>query len=270
MSERLDRDAVQRILMRAQELEPSGGPDADPAGIDPEALVAAASDVGIDPDAVRDSLAIERLTVSAPAPRRLDRLAGPESVVVEREIPLSVTDALAGLDAWLTTVHRLVCDRRTDSSLHARRRTDVSARVGRTVAGWRGEGQLAGVSSLDVEAVPQVVGSTPWQPRSILRIRADRHDARTARLAGGGLTGLAGAGAGAATVASDLVVVAPVVALPLMLGGYVIARSGRGQSDRLELQLERLVTLIARGDRPEGLLGKAIRSARTAATRARR
>lgn len=256
--------------MRAQDLEQSDGSDAESTGIDPEALVAAASDVGIDPNAVRDSLAIERLTVAASAPRRLDRLVGPESVVVERDVPLSVADVLAGLDAWLATVHRLVCDRRTESSLHARPRTDVSARVGRTVAGWRGDGQLSGVSSLDVEAVAQVVGSTPMQPRSIVRIRADRHDARTVRLAGGGATGLAGVGAGAATVASDLVVVAPVVALPLMLGGYVIARSGRGQSDRLELQLERLITQVARGDRAEGLLGKAMRTARSAATRSRR
>ena len=261
VTDRLDRDAVARILARAQEID-----DADPddgEGIEPDALIEAATEVGIDPNAVRDALAIERFTVAPPGRRRLDRLSGPASIVIEREVPLTVVDSLDGLEAWLTSVHRLVCDRRDPGRLNARRRTDASARVGRTVSSWRGDGRLAGVVALSVEAVPQIVGSTPVHPRTLVRVRADRHDARTVRLAGGGTVGLAGVGAGTMTaVATGVAVVAPVVALPLVVGGFVVARTGRGHADRLELELERLITLAARGERPTGLLSRTVRRAR--------
>ena len=58
VSDRLDRDAVSRILARAQDLE-AGGHD-DQSGIEPDALIEAATEVGIDPNAVRDSMAIEQ------------------------------------------------------------------------------------------------------------------------------------------------------------------------------------------------------------------
>jgi hypothetical protein len=261
VTDRLDRDAVARILARAQEID-----DADPddgEGIEPDALIEAATEVGIDPNAVRDALAIERFTVAPPGRRRLDRLSGPASIVIEREVPLTVVDSLDGLEAWLTSVHRLVCDRRDPGRLNARRRTDASARVGRTVSSWRGDGRLAGVVALSVEAVPQIVGSTPVHPRTLVRVRADRHDARTVRLAGGGTVGLAGVGAGTMTaVATGVAVAAPVVALPLVVGGFVVARTGRGHADRLELELERLITLVARGERPTGLLSRTVRRAR--------
>ena len=266
VTDRLDRDDVARILARAQELEAveldSG------VGVEPDALIEAASEVGIDPNAVRDSLAIERFTVASPDRRRLDRIAGAASIVIEREVPLQVPDALDGIQAWLTSVHRLVCDRRDAGRLHARPRTDASARVGRTMSGWRGDGRLAGVGALDVEAVAQVVGSTPAHPRTLVRVRADRHDARTLRLAGGGTVGLAGVGAGtAAGFAAGAAVVVPVVALPLVIGGYVVARSGRGHADRLELELERLISAVARGELPVGLLSRAVRRARRSARR---
>ena len=261
VTDRLDRDDVARILARAQELDSVDLDDG--VGVEPDALIEAASEVGIDPNAVRDSLAIERFTVAPPDRRRFDRIAGPASIVIEREVPLTVTDTVDGIQAWLTSVHRLVCDRRDAGRIHARPRTDASARVGRTMSGWRGDGRLAGVAVLDVEAVPQIVGSTPAHPRTVVRVRADRHDARALRLAGGGTVGFAGVGVGAVTaLAASTALVAPVVALPLVVGGYVVARTGRGHADRLELELERLITLVARGDRPTGLLSRAVRRAR--------
>jgi hypothetical protein len=98
----------------------------------------------------------------------------------------------------------------------------------------------------------------------LVRVRADRHDARSLRLAGGGTVGLAGVGVGAVTALaiSPAVLVAPVVALPLVVGGYVVARTGRGHADRLELELERMITIVVRGERPAGLFGRAVRRAR--------
>lgn len=263
MVDRLDREAVARILDRAHELEAVYTVD-DEVGIEPGALIEAAAEVGIDPNAVRDALAIERLAVKRAAPRRLDRVAGPSEVVVERELHMTVDQVMDGIDAWLTTVHRLISDRRSASTLHASRRTDTSAQVGRFMSSARGEGRLS-ASLLVVEAVPQTVGTTPTQPRSLVRIRADRSAPRQVRLGGGGAVGGIGLAGGGALALAGPLVVAPIVAVPLVATGYVVARSGRGQADRLELQLERLLSMVGRGERPTGLLGRVARRAREAA-----
>lgn len=270
MTDRLDREAVARILGRAQELEATV-PD-EHGGVDANALIDAAHEVGLDADAVRDSLAIERFTVQPPPPRALDRVAGPAELVVERELHVTVADTLAGMEAWLSAVHRLNCDQPAAGTLRARRRTDATARIGRLLAGWRGEGRLGGVHALEVEAVPQVVGSTPAQPRTLARVRADRSGQRTLRLGGGGAAGIVGAGTGVVTVAtgSAIMPIVPLVSVPLVLGGLLVARSGRGQSDRLELELERLLSRVDRGERPTGLLTRVARRARDVAVQGRR
>ena len=55
-------------------------------GVSGEALVEAAAEVGIDPDSVRDALALERFDADRPAAGRLDRFAGPSAITVERAV----------------------------------------------------------------------------------------------------------------------------------------------------------------------------------------
>lgn len=259
MAERLDRDAVDRILDRAHRLDVVASMSAE-SGVEPDVLVEAASEAGIDPNAVRDSLAIERLSIDTPPDRHLDRFVGVAQVVVERELPLTVDDAISGLEAWLTSVHRLICDRRSDGSLVAHRRSDISAQIGRMLSTARGDGRLVATSLL-VEAVPQTVGTSPTRSRSLVRISADRAGSRQVRLAGGG--SMAGLGVvGGAVTAGEALLAVPAVAIPLTVGGYVVARSGRAQADRLELELERLLSRVERGERPTGLLGRVARRAR--------
>jgi hypothetical protein len=260
----LDRDAVDRILARAHRLE-AVGPSEESGGVEPDTLIAAATEVGIDPNAVRDSLAIERLSIAVPPERRLDRLAGAAQVVIERELDLTVDQTMSGLEAWFTSLHRLICDRRADGLLFARRRSDTSAQIGRTFSTARGEGRLA-ATSLVVEAVPQTVGTTPDRPRTLVRISADRATPRQIRLAGGGSLGGVGVAGGAVAAATGALVAVPFIALPFAFGGYAIARSGRGHADRLELELERLLSRVERGEQPAGLLGRMARRARQAAT----
>lgn len=253
---------MDRILARAHLLEESVHP-AD-SGVEPDALIAAATEVGIDPNAVRDSLAIERLSISATPVRRFDRLAGAGHIVIERELDLTVDQTISGLEAWLTSLHRLTCDRRSDGSLFARRRSDTSAQIGRMFSSAWGEGRLA-ATALVVEAVPQIVGTTPIRPRTLLRISADRRTPRQVRLAGGGSLGGVGVAGGALAAATDALIAVPAIALPLTVAGYVVARSGRGHADRLELELERLVSRVERGEQPTGLFGRMARRAKRAA-----
>lgn len=263
MADRLDREAVDRILARAHRLE-SGGVTED-AGVEPETLIAAAGEVGIDPNAVRDSLAIERLSIAAPPARRFDRLAGTGHIVIERELDITVAQTITGLDVWLTSLHRLICDRRSDGTLFARRRSDTSAQIGRMLSTARGEGRLA-ATSLVVEAVPQIVGTTPVRPRTLVRISADRATSRQVRLTGGGSLGGVGVAGGAIAAATGSLIAVPFIALPLTVTGYAVARSGRGHADRLELELERLLSRVERGEQPAGLLGRMARRAKRAAT----
>ena len=193
MANQLDRDAVDRILDRAHRLG-AVAPAID-SGVEPEALIAAASEVGFDPNAVRDSLAIERLSIAPMPVRRFDRLAGPSQVVVERDVHLTVDQTLSGLEAWFHSPHRLICDRRSDGVLFARRRSDATAQIGRTLSTARGEGRLT-ATSLVVEAVPQTVGTTPDRPRTLVRISADRATLRQIRLVGGGSLGSVGVAGG--------------------------------------------------------------------------
>ncbi|MFT6292598.1 MAG: hypothetical protein ACJAR2_003215 [Ilumatobacter sp.] len=268
VADRLNRDDVARILNRAQAIEHAG--DAEMSdGIDSETLIEAAAEVGIDRNAVRDSLAVERLAIEpAGPPSRLDRLVGPRNIVIERELPVTVPAAIAGTEAWLTSVHKLLCDRRSTSTLHARRRSDVSARFGRFRTSVRGDGRLGTVGSLDIEAVPLIVGSTPARPRTLVRARADRSAPRSVRLGVGSAAGVAGAGVGATAIAlGGAMLVVPLISLPLIGGGFFVARSGLSHGDRLELELERLLSLVERGEKPVGMLGRAARRARRAALR---
>ncbi len=156
--------------------------------------------------------------------------------------------------------------------MFARRRTDTVAQLGRMLSTARGDGRLA-ATSLVVEAVPQVVGTTPARSRTLVRISADRATPRQVRLAGGG--SLAGAGvaggaaAAAAATATDAFIAFPAIAVPMTVVGYAVARSGRGSADRLELELERLVSRVERGERPTGFIGRIARRAKQAAIKSR-
>ena len=66
MGDRLDREAMERVLRRAQELAWEETSDPDEAGVvDEEILIEAAGEAGIDPAAVRRALALERLVFAA-------------------------------------------------------------------------------------------------------------------------------------------------------------------------------------------------------------
>ena len=107
-TERLDPEAVARVLRRATELSAD---DVEPDGIDPEALVEAAHEAGIPIVAVRRALAIERLG-PPPDGQVGDVVLGPPVVVVDAEVPGHATDALARVDGWLVAGHHLRRERR--------------------------------------------------------------------------------------------------------------------------------------------------------------
>jgi hypothetical protein len=273
VEELLDADAARRVLRRAHDIAAAHGRDGvdgpeGGSGVSPQALVEAAEEVGIDPDAVRDALALERFDADSPEPQALDRLSGPGVVSVEHVVEQSPSRALDIAEDWLNVAHRMRCVRTPEGVLDCRPRPGFAASVGRAANGMSGEVNIEAVERLTVSVQAMATDATPECPRTLVRIVADRRTSRTRRLGAGAAAGAAGVGAAVAGVATS-VLTGPVVALPLIVGGYVTARSGRRHADKVELELMRVLAAVDRDEQPVGLVGRAARRARKAVSSAR-
>lgn len=93
----IHRSALERVLQRAAELHAAGG-DA-PETLSEADIMAAASEVGISPVALRQALAEERMRVVLPEERGLlAAVAGPASFVAARQLAGAPRDLLAAID----------------------------------------------------------------------------------------------------------------------------------------------------------------------------
>ena len=279
MEETLDADAARRVLRRAQDIAAAHGRDSgdvaeDAVGVSPQALVAAAEEVGIDADAVRDALALERFDADSPEPQAFDRLSGPSAVSVEHVVDQPPSRALDIAEDWLSVAHRMRCVRTPEGGLDCRPRPGLAASVGRTANGMSGEVNIEAVARLTVSVQALVTDATPDRPRTLVRIVADRRTSRRRRLGVGAVAGATGVGASAvgvagAVAAGGAMLVAPMLGVPLMIGGYATVRSGRRHADKVELELMRVLSAVDRGEDPVGLVGRAARRARKAVTSTR-
>lgn len=279
VEESLDADAARRVLRRAHDIAAAHGRDAGDgsefaSGVSPQALVAAAEEVGIDPDAVRDAVALERFDADSPEPQALDRLSGPGAVSVEHVVDQTPSRALDIAEDWLSVAHRMRCVRTPEGGLDCRPRPGLAASVGRAANGMSGEVNIEAVARLTVSVQALVTDATPERPRTLMRIVADRQTSRRRRLGAGAAVGATGVGASAVGIAGAIagggvMLAAPVLGVPLMIGGYATVRSGRRHADKVELELMRVLSAVDRGEDPVGLVGRAARRARKAVTSTR-
>lgn len=236
----LDQAAVERVLRRASELSAAHvDPDAISAATTDELLVSAAAEVGIAPDAVRLSLAIERLA-PAPPPTRYDWLVGPGWVVTERVVPADSDVTMARLDDRLRRKHGLRRIRTQPAHGEWSRRRGAFAHVYRAVKQMSGE---QGVSDAD-----RIVADTRSADadRTVLRVALDRRSQRTGRFTGGAaITSLGAVALAAATTAvGPLVLIASPVVL---VAGTATMRRGVRQAAHAEVELERMLDDVERG-----------------------
>ena len=245
MGAELDPDAVERVVRRAIEIE--SGSDTDAMSV--EAVIDAAVEAGIDADAVRESIAWERLG-ARPAASRFDRIVGGSSVAVERVIHASVGELLDQVDAWLTVGHHLrreVAERvphELDAvSIEWAKRDDLAASVQRSVrsvAGGAGLGSVRRVSG----RIVAVDGR-----RSIVRLVVDRRVARNVSLGASGGVGAVSV-AGGAVAASAIAAPVAIVAGPGLMVAGGTALAARRRAGALERELRRLLDQIDAGERP--------------------
>lgn len=235
----LDREAVERVLRRASELSATTVPDPD-RGMTEDLVLEAATEVGIEAESVRLSLAIERIGHSPP-PARLDRLAGASLVTVDRVLSLDPDSLLGRVDELLVRRHGLRRARSRPDRGEWRRRSDAVGSIQRAAQKFGPEGAaLGGVDRVEVRT------SVIDPQRTLVRVTASRQPQRKVALAGGASIGAAGVVLGA-TAAAAVAPMAAVIAVPFAAGGVIVAHRGRRAASDLTDDLERILDVVERG-----------------------
>jgi len=243
-SERIGRDAAERVIRRAVSLSDAA---TDDDGLSVAALLDAADELGMDRTEVERALAEERVGLLADGTRVGDRWLGPDRVVVARVVEGSPDEALERLDAWMRLGRVLRRVRRESDRVVYARRSDPAAIAQRTVRAARGGERLARVRRLVASVV--AVGDS----RCLVVLSVDTSASRVT------------AAAGATTVAATGVVTAGVAAVewvpwawvgvPVALaGGAGVAAARRAYLADVDEDLEAVLDDLAAGGRPVTLV----------------
>lgn len=239
MTDRLDPDALDRVVRRAAELDEK----ADDEGIEVDAVVAAAEEVGISPAAIRTSVALERLGPE-PTGNRLDRVVGARSIMAERTMPFDAEEAFERLDHWLSKGHHLRREQRRGFEAEWRRRNDLAAKTARSVKSFTGS---AGLSTVRLIAA-QV--SAIDETSSIVRIMANRSVTRSTAIGVSG--GLTAASIGGAAVFAAVAPPLAIIGIPGLAAAGVTTVGAKRSAELLERELIRLLDMIDEGRQPRG------------------
>lgn len=168
---------VARILRRASELERADELPDETGTISADSLIAAAEEVGLSVDAVRRSVALERLG-PLPVPHLGDRIVGPSKVCADAEVNVPADAALVRIDSWLVVGHHLRRDVLRSGHGQWSKRSGLVGVTVRTVRSWTGEGKLG-----DFERITAVARDSASES-SMVRLTIDR--ATNRRWSGGG------------------------------------------------------------------------------------
>ncbi|MCU1361631.1 MAG: hypothetical protein JWN99_2920 [Ilumatobacteraceae bacterium] len=256
----LDATLVARILRRAGDLEAVGEWHDDAGMITEASLIAAAEEVGLSVDAVRRSIAFERLG-PLPSARRGDRMLGPSRVSVDGEVDVLADDALARIDSWMVDGHHLRRDALRGGKAEWSKRSGLVGATVRTIRNVTGEGKLGVFEHVDAAARDTGTGS------SAVRITIDRTKNR--RVVGGSGAGIAGAGATATVVAAAVATPILLFAMPVALAaGAGVAFTGRKRARDAESEIRRVLDAVREGVDPTRLSVDVVRRATGKATAA--
>jgi hypothetical protein len=256
----IDASVVARILRRAGDIEGTEGPHDDSGKIAEESLIAAAEEVGLSADAVRRSIAVERLG-PLPAPRHGDRIVGPSQVHADGEVAVPAVAALARVDSWLVDGHHLRRDVLRSGHGEWSKRSGLVGATVRTIRNATGEGKLGDFERINATVCDTRSGS------SVVRITIDRSTSR--RFASGGGTAVAVGGMAGAVVFAVAVTPLAIVAAPAaMLAGVGVALSGRKRARNTEREIRRVLDAVGAGADPTRLSIEIVRRATGKATAA--
>ena len=257
----LDRQALERVLARAAELQGAGAIPESSDLISESQLRDIGNEVGLSAEMINQALAEERTRINVPEERGLvAQIAGASFATATRTVPGTQRDVLATIDAWMLREECLQVQRRFVDRITWEPQRGLFGKIRRTV-NVSGRGYyLMDAGQVSATVLP-VDGS-----RVVVRLDADIHASRSKRVGMGGVLATMGAAAsgivGLALVVAHLplVIAAGAAVLPFAgssVAAYKLARTHRTVLSSVQLALEQVLDRLEHGEfeRPGGLLG---------------
>src|SRR5258706_14315398 len=186
----LDRQALERVLARAAELQGASAlPDSSDL-ISESQLLDIGNEVGLNPSPINQALAEERTRINVPEERGLvAQISGAGFATATRTVPGTPRDVLATIDAWMLRDECLQVQRRFADRITWEPQRGLFGKLRRTV-NVSGRGYYL-MDAGQVSATVMPVDST----RVVVRLDADIHASRARRVGIGGLLPTMGAAA---------------------------------------------------------------------------
>jgi len=257
----LDRQALERVLARAAELQGAGAIPESSDLISESQLRDIGNEVGLSAETINQALAEERTRINVPEERGLvAQIAGASFATATRTVPGTQRDVLATIDAWMLSEECLQVQRRFVDRITWEPQRGLFGKIRRTV-NVSGRGYyLMDAGQVSATVLP-VDGS-----RVVVRLDADIRASRAKRVGMGGVLATMGAAAsgivGLALVVAHLplIIAAGAAVLPFAgssVAAYKLARTHRTVLSSVQLALEQVLDRLEHGEfeRPGGLLG---------------
>src|SRR3954471_4498129 len=248
----LDRQALERVLARAAELQGASALPESGDAISESQLLDIGNEVGLSPATINQALAEERTRVNVPEERGLvAQVAGASFATATRTVAGNPRDVLATIDTWMQRDECLQVQRRFSDRITWEPQRGLFGKLKRTV-NISGRGYYL-VDASEVSATVLPVDAS----RVVIRLDADIHQSRAKRVGVGGLVVGAGGvaaglvGLGLVVAHLPLLIAAGVAALPFAggtAGGYRIARSHRRILSSVQLALEQILDRLEHGE----------------------
>src|SRR3954464_2325391 len=184
----LDRQALERVLARAAELQGASAIPESSDLISESQLLDIGNEVGLSPATINQALAEERTRVNVPEERGLvAQVAGAGFATATRTVPGNPRDVLATIDAWMLREECLQVQRRFAERITWEPQRGLFGKLRRTV-NVSGRGfYLMDASQVSATVLP--VDSS----RAAVRLDADIHASRARRVGIGGFVAAVGA-----------------------------------------------------------------------------
>ena len=257
----LDRQALERVLARAAELQGAGAIAESSDLISESQILDIGNEVGLTPATINQALAEERTRVNVPEERGLvAQVAGAGYATATRTVPGTQREILATIDTWMQRDECLQVQRRFADRITWEPQRGLFGKLRRTV-NVSGRGYyLMDAGQVSATVLP-VDGS-----RVVVRLDADIHASRAKRVGVGGVLATMGAaasgilGLGLIIAHVPLILAAGAAVLPFAGGSvaaYKVARTHRSVLSSVQLALEQVLDRLEHGEfeRQGGLLG---------------
>ncbi len=252
----IDRQALERVLGRAAELQAASPDSSDaPDVMSEQQLIDLGKEVGLAPEHLRRALAEERTRVALPVEERglTARLLGVAMVQASRDVDGTAADILPLIDTWMQQEEALIVKRHHPDRVVWEPHRGFTGNIRRALnVGGRGYA-LANAGEIAATFTAVGEGRTRVSLDADLSTRRERLGWTAATLS---LGGVASTG-----ILMVLPFAAPVAIIPMLvippLGVYAVRQTQMRAAMRAQLALEQLLDRLERGElaRPQSLIG---------------